>query len=145
MRHLARALLACSSLVATPVVASPPAHAATGAVTLIGGFVFPANSYGSASGTGSFWAVGSATGPVSATFTYSHPSATCPVTEQIDGEFRGAFNAHFYWTRMGALALVTVTGDITGTGFGEVVLPTPYWQMCPGPSVETAMIELVGT
>jgi hypothetical protein len=136
-----RAVLACLPLLALP---APPAHASGGAVVLTGGFTYRAG-VGAVTAVGTFWAVGSYTGPVTAYATVFEADGFCPVGGWMDGQFSGAFNADFTLNRtLVTTAVVTTRGDITGNGVAEVAFTDPVLP-CGQVSDVTAVITIAGT
>jgi hypothetical protein len=68
-------------------------------------------------------------GPVHATFTVVQSANTCPLNGTANGSFTGYLDGTFTWTRMGATAVITTSGDITGTGTAAFA-PTDLGNPC---------------
>jgi hypothetical protein len=115
---------------------SGAAHAAPTALVLTGGFTYPGGERGS--GAGTFWATGTATGPVAVSFDYVMPLETCPLTEQMAGDATGAVSFHFTLSRIGAVAVVTTDN---GAGVAEIAATSPR---CGAAGDVTAVIEIAG-
>jgi hypothetical protein len=81
------------------------------------------------------------------------PGASCVITGSADGtgdgtgtafgRMMGSLNAAFHWTRVGANAILTTTGDVTGAGTAEFAVTSPALPSIPcGGSVDA---EFVGS
>lgn len=76
-----------------------------------------------------------------ATFTVNEPPSTCPATGSAAGTVTGAINVNFTLTRLGSLAVISTTGEITGAGIANIVVTSPLGNPCGGP----ADLQLAGT
>ncbi|HEU0132498.1 MAG TPA: hypothetical protein VFQ85_16050 [Mycobacteriales bacterium] len=135
-----RSALAALALAATAAVAPPPAHAAGGAVVLVGTFQYrAAHDYEPV--TGQLVAAGAVNGVVAVDGTAWERAGLCPaVASTISGTFSGAFDATFYWTRVGAVALVTTRGDVDSDGVAVAAFTAP-----PNPCFEDATLTVAIT
>jgi hypothetical protein len=80
-------------------------------------------------------------GAANATFTVNEPAATCPVQGSAVGSTTGALAVNFVWTRLGATAVITTSGDIGGAGVAAfVVVGNP----CGGPVTATLAGAIAG-
>ena len=68
-----------------------------------------------------------------ATYTVNEPvGATCVITGSASGTVTGAVNVSFNWTRVGATAVITTTGDVNGAGVAGFVVTSPVGNPCGG-------------
>lgn len=68
-----------------------------------------------------------------ATFTLNEPAGTCPATGTASGDVTaddGSFSVDFNWSRVGATAVITTTGDIEGTGVAAFAPTSPIGPIC---------------
>lgn len=106
---------------------------------------------GTSSGTASLSALGvwlngqPISGPVDATFTAFGSPGTCPVTGTASGSTTGAVNVNFNWTRLGAVAVITTSGDINGFGVATFTVTEPIGVPCGGPVDATVAGVITGT
>lgn len=106
---------------------------------------------GTSSGQANLKVTGTAKGkalaqkPVTATYTVTEPSATCPATGTATGSFSGAITGTFTWTRVGANAVITTTGDIKGAGVAAFAVTKPKGLPCGGPVTATVAGSVAGT
>jgi hypothetical protein len=119
---------------------APAAHAAPTALVLTGGFSYPGGHAGS--GTGSFWATGTATGPVAVTFDFTMSLEPCPLVEQLQGDATGAATFHFTALRVGAVATVTTSNGVDGAGLAAIAATS---LRCGAAGDVTAVIAIAGT
>jgi len=84
-------------------------------------------------------------GNVKATFDVFEASATCPLTGQASGSFSGAVNGTFNWTRVGATAVISITGGnlAGGSGTAAFKVTEPAGLPCGGPVVATVVGAIV--
>ena len=67
-----------------------------------------------------------------ATFSVTEIPSQCPVTGSAVGVVTGAVNVGFSWTRVGATAVITTTGDINGGGAAAFAVTSPVGNPCGG-------------
>jgi hypothetical protein len=69
-----------------------------------------------------------------ANYTVNEPAGiTCVVSGSASGTTTGAVNVSFNWTRVGAVAVITTTGDINGAGVAAFAVTSPVGVPCGGP------------
>ena len=151
MKRLLRA-----AAVAVPAAASialgtaAPGYAAGGG-TFNGQAHIPCFGCGVSSGTASLSFSGVANGkvivlgPMNATFTDTEQSTTCPVMGTANGSFTGALNGTFTWSRVGATAIITTSGDLNGVGVAAFVVVQPKGLPCGGPVTADVVGSVAGT
>jgi hypothetical protein len=72
-------------------------------------------------------------GQACATYTVNEPAGvTCVVTGSASGTVTGVVNVSFNWTRVGATAVITTSGDINGAGVAAFVVTSPVGNPCGG-------------
>ena len=81
-------------------------------------------------------------GNVFATYTLFDSPAQCPITGSATGTTTGAVAVAFNWTRVGATAVITTTGDINGGGVAAFAVIDPAGNPCGGP-VRAAVIGAI--
>ena len=136
---LAAGLASSVAISMTPASATPPA---TGGVVVFSGTAaidcFGCGvSQGTAELTGS-GVVGTnvvTNGSAHADYSVSelNVSPACVITGSASGTVTGAINVAFNWTRVGATAVITTTGDITGAGVAGFAVTAPVGIPCGGP------------
>ncbi|MDQ1696609.1 MAG: hypothetical protein QOJ03_1962 [Frankiaceae bacterium] len=84
-------------------------------------------------------------GAVNATYTVTEATATCPAVGSANGSFTGAVNGTFTWTRVGATAVLTTTGDIKGAGIAAFAVTSPVGLPCGGPVTAQVVGSVAGT
>jgi hypothetical protein len=134
MRRTSLVSLAAAAL-AYGTVAAPPASAAPGGVAFLGTANIQcfgcANSQGNASLTVAGTVGGSlASGSATATYTGGPAGLSCLVSGNASGSVSGAVNLDFFWTRVGAVAVISTSGDITGQGVATFVVTSPLGIPC---------------
>lgn len=82
---------------------------------------------------------------VEATYTVIEIPSQCPVTGSATGSTTGAVNVTFNWTRVGANAVITTTGDIDGGGTASFAVTDPVGNPCGGPVTAAVAGMIVGT
>ena len=82
-------------------------------------------------------------GTSTASFTVTEGPTTCPVTGSANGTITGEVDAAFSWTRVGAVAVITTSGDVKGTGTAAFVVESPVGSPCGGP-VSARVSGLIG-
>jgi hypothetical protein len=55
---------------------------------------------------------------------------TCVVSGSASGRVEGSVNVDFNWTRVGAAAVITTSGDINGAGAAVFVVTSPVGNPC---------------
>ena len=92
---------------------------------------------GVSSGTAALWVAPAVPGldapNTFATYTVIEIPSQCPITGSATGSTTGAMNVTFSWTRVGATALITTTGDVNGGGAAGFVVTDPVGNPCGGP------------
>jgi hypothetical protein len=83
---------------------------------------------------------GTISGEADADFDLNEPPATCPVTGDANGTVSGDINVTFGWVRVGAIAVITTNGDITGAG---VAAFTVEGNPCGGANVHASVVGAV--
>ena len=91
---------------------------------------------GSSSGTADLTLLDTG-GAVHADYDVTEPSITCPLTGSATGTTTGAINVNFTWTRTGATAVISTTGDVNGVGAAAfaAATPLPYADVPTNPSI----------
>ncbi len=116
------AIAAASLLSATMMPSAQAAGALAGAGTAsLPTFPCPSGCAGTASLTGAAISTtnGTGVGTISSSYTYFEPAGTCVGTGTANGTISGAgLSASFAWTRIGLVALVSLTG-VTLNGGAE--------------------------
>ena len=82
---------------------------------------------------------------VHATFRVHESPSECPVTGSANGTTSGAVTVAFDWTRVGATAVITTTGDINGAGVAAFKVTDPVGVPCGGPVTATVVGAVAGT
>ena len=144
------AVLAGAAIPAIAIGTTGPAYA-QGAGTFHGTAHINCFGCGSSSGTADLKVTGEVNGTakveadVTATYTVTEASATCPAVGSATGSFSGAVNGTFKWTRVGATAVITTTGDIAGAGVAAFAVTSPVGLPCGGPVNATVVGGVAGT
>ena len=152
MRRTALVSLAVAALAVAPV-AVPSASAATGgAVAFTGTAYLDCFGCGYSHGTADLSVIGLVggnvvDGPAYADYTMVQPNISpfCMISGSASGYVTGTVNVTFNWTRVGALALIGTTGDITGLGFATFTVTSPTGVPCGGPVVAQFEGTVAGT
>jgi hypothetical protein len=71
--------------------------------------------------------------------------ANCVITGSATGTTTGAVNTVFNWTRIGAVAVISTTGDINGQGVAAFIVTSPKGLPCGGAVEAYVAGALVGT
>ena len=128
MRNVLRAAALTVALASVPA----PAHADPGAIAFYGVAYIDCFGCGASFGTADLSAYGATagrgviSGSASATYTTQQPAGpACVLTGTATGSVSGAVYVTFGWTRVGALALITTNGEITGTGTATFRVVSP--------------------
>lgn len=80
-----------------------------------------------------------------ASYTVAEPAgATCVVTGTASGTTTGVVNVTFNWTRLGAVAVISTSGDVNGSGLGVFVVTEPQGIPCGGPVTAVVAGVLLG-
>ena len=143
MRKILRGALLATGAAALVVTGAAPAHAVD-VVVFAGTAHINCFGCGTSTGTGSFCAYAKVHYPppsadVCVGFTSAYTVAegtgvTCVVTGSADGTTSGpGLNTTFHWTRVGATAVISVVGDINGSGVAGFVVTSPAGIPCGGP------------
>jgi hypothetical protein len=82
---------------------------------------------------------------LSASYTVSEASATCPAVGTANGSFSGAVSGSFTWTRVGATAVITTSGGIKGAGIAAFAVKKPVGLPCGGPVTAVVAGSVAGT
>jgi hypothetical protein len=142
------ATLALAATVLMPVAAPPASADSVGFIEFSGTAYIDCFGCGISNGTADLTVRGVVGGGVVvsgaeyAKYTVNEPSLSpqCMVTGTASGTADGAVSVTFNWTRVGANAVVTVTGDVTGAGPATFVVTSPAFGVaCGGPV--TAHVE----
>ncbi|MDQ1705137.1 MAG: hypothetical protein QOF18_1503 [Frankiaceae bacterium] len=106
---------------------------------------------GSSSGTATLKVTGELGGTamtqaaVSADYSVTEAAGTCPAVGSATGNFSGAINGTFTWTRVGATAVITTAGDIKGDGIAAFAVTSPAGLPCGGPVTASVAGSVAGT
>jgi hypothetical protein len=85
-------------------------------------------------------------GNVTASYTvHEDTGAGCVVSGTASGTTTGAVNVAFNWTRVGAVAVISTTGDINGAGVAAFVVTSPAGLPCGGAVSALVVGALAGT
>lgn len=84
-------------------------------------------------------------GPAFASYTVVETPSQCPVTGSATGTVVGAVNVVFNWTRVGATAVVTTSGDINGGSVAVFAVTSPVGNPCGGPVQALVQGAVAGT
>lgn len=128
-------LLAIGAGIAVVASMSTPATAASVAV-FTGTAHINCFGCGASTGTASLKAIGSINGatavnvPISASYSVVEASATCPATGSAAGSYSGKYSGNFTWTRVGAIAVISTTGAISGPGLAVFAVTSPLGLPC---------------
>lgn len=91
---------------------------------------------GVSSGAADIWfapAVQGVTSPnAKATYTVTEIPGQCPVTGSATGSVTGVANLSFSWARVGAVAVISTTGDVNGGGTATFAVTSPVGSPCGG-------------
>ena len=80
-----------------------------------------------------------------ATYTVFESPTTCPITGSANGATTGDVVVQFNWTRVGATAVITTTGDINGGGVAVFAVTDPIGNPCGGPVTAVVAGAIAGT
>lgn len=159
-RRIGRGLVAAAMVAAGVALPATPASAyicvdlGPGGVACVW-FLGTANiacfGCGTSSGTASLSATGVAHGgvivggAVNATYTVveDNDPTTCVISGTATGTTTGAVSVSFNWTRVGAVAVITTSGDINGAGLAAFVVTSPAGIPCRS-AVTAAVTGFVG-
>jgi hypothetical protein len=84
-------------------------------------------------------------GQASSSFTAGEPAdVTCVLTGAASGLITGAVDFWFNFTRVGAFAVITTSGDVHGPGTATFTLTSPLGNPCGGPAEAYVTAQLVG-
>lgn len=122
MKAILRSAVLAATAATAMTMTTAPAHA-DGAVAFTGTATIACFGCGPSTGSASLSVSGSVNGSTqvnaaaTASFSLNEPSATCPATGSASGSVSGSgFGVTFNWTRVGATAVITTSGDIDGGG-----------------------------
>jgi hypothetical protein len=88
---------------------------------------------------------GAETGTETAPCTANEPAdVTCVISGTASGKVEGVLNVDFNWTRVGATAVITTTGDIDGAGVAAFHVSSPTGNPCGQEVVADIAGALVG-
>jgi hypothetical protein len=141
MKAFLRTTVAVAAAAASIAMVGTPADAA-GAVVFTGTANIDCFGCGVSTGTAELTGVGTLldpanpvlTGAATANYTVNEPDgATCVVTGAASGTVTGAVDLSFNWTRVGAVAVITTSGDVEGAGVALFVVTSPVGNPCGGP------------
>ncbi len=144
MKAILRSAVVVAAAASSIAMISTPANAA-GAVAFTGTAHIDCFGCGSSTGTADLTGVGTHSGAATANFTVFEPEgATCVVTGSASGTVTGAVNVVFNWTRVGATAVITTSGDINGAGVAAFVVTSPVGNPCGGPVTASVVGAVAG-
>lgn len=137
---LRNAVIAGSVVVATTAGASP-ASATPGLLQFHGTATIDCFGCASTTGTASLVVTGVLGGnalvgaPATARFNAMYPPVIlrqidCLVVGVAHGSVSGAVDVEFNWTRLGAVAVITTTGEVTGVGTATLFVTSPAGVPC---------------
>jgi hypothetical protein len=141
LKAILRSAVIAAGLATSVMVGMTGATADPGAGVFTGSANINCFGCGTSNGKAHLDVTGTVSGGVDATFTVNEPAATCPVQGSATGSTTGAVTVNFVWTRLGATAVITTTGQINGAGVAAfVVVGLP----CGGPVTATVAGALAG-
>lgn len=80
-----------------------------------------------------------------ATYTVAEPAgATCVATGTANGTTTGVIDVIFDWTRVGAVAVISTSGDINGSGVAAFKVTSPVGVPCGGPVTAQVVGAVIG-
>jgi hypothetical protein len=138
LKAILRTAVVVAGLATAVATSITPASAAPGAVAFVGSANITCFGCGDSAGTASLTGVGvvnggAANGSASATYTvHEDTGAGCIVSGTASGSVSGAVNVDFNWTRVGAVAVISTTGDVNGQGVAAFVVTSPVGNPCGG-------------
>jgi hypothetical protein len=153
MVGMAAALAGATALGTTPA-------SAAGAGAFVGTAVIACFGCGTSTGTAALCWIGAYTGPpptvglgcsavvtgspnVTATYTVQEDGGVnCVITGTATGTTTGAVDVAFNWTRVGAVAVISTTGDINGAGVAAFVVTSPVGLPC-GARVQAQVVGAI--
>jgi hypothetical protein len=81
-----------------------------------------------------------------ATYTvHEDTGAGCVVSGTASGTTSGELNVAFNWTRVGAIAVISTTGDVNGAGVAAFVVTSPLGNPCGGAVTAEVVGAVAGT
>jgi hypothetical protein len=104
----------------------------------------PSNGTANLKVTGEVNGTAKAEADVFVTYSLNEDPTTCPAQGTASGSYSGALNGTFNWTRVGASAVLTVSGDINGAGVA-VFATTKAGLPCGGPVDAVVAGSVAGT
>lgn len=138
MKAILRSAVLAAGVASTLAMTAVPSSA-QGAGVFTGEASINCFGCGVSSGTATLSVTGEVNGvaqvgaSASATYTVTEIPSQCPVTGSANGTVSGAVNVTFAWTRVGATALITTSGDINGGGTAVFAVTSPVGNPCGGP------------
>jgi hypothetical protein len=152
MRLVSTVAAAVLALAFAPAAVPPASATGTGELAFAGTMSFRCfgcgTSYGTAdlTLTGGYGTVPMVARTAHADFTdVESGGVDCVITSSAWGTITGAVNLSFYWTSVGAYAVMGTTGDIDGSGFTTFTITSPVGVPCGGPVTAQITGVLAGT
>jgi hypothetical protein len=137
LKAILRTAVVVAGLATAVATSITPASAATGAIAFVGDAHITCFGCGDSGGTANLTGAGvggsASTGTATATYTvHEDTGAGCIVSGTASGNVVGVVNVDFNWTRVGAVAVISTTGDINGQGVAAFVVTSPIGNPCGG-------------
>lgn len=151
MKHILRATVLAGTAAASIALGTAAPGYAAGGGAFNGQAQIGCFGCGASSGTASLSVSGVINGKsvvqghVDASYTVSESSTTCPAVGTANGSFSGAVNGTFTWTRVGATAVITTSGDLSGAGVAAFAVVQPKGLPCGGPVTADVVGSVAGT
>jgi hypothetical protein len=153
LKNILRSAVLAASVAATVAGGMTPASAAVGdAVAFVGTAHINCFGCGDSTGTASLTGVGVAGGAVvngaaHASYSVNESAASpgCVISGTASGSVTGAIAVQFNWSRVGAVAVISTTGDIDGTGVAAFAVTSPAGNPCGGAVDAVVAGAIVGT
>jgi hypothetical protein len=148
LKAILRTAVVAAGMATALATSMMPANAA-GAVVFTGTADIACFGCGTSSGTAELTGVGVTTGggavngSAHASYTVQEDAGVnCVITGTASGTVTGSVNVSFNWTRVGAVAVISTTGDINGAGVAAFVVTSPVGLPC-GAHVSATVVGAV--
>ncbi len=154
MKAILRSAIVAAGMATALATSMTPASADTGAVAFTGTASITCFGCGDSNGTAALTGVGATVeggvvnGSATATYTVHEDNAVgieCVVSGTANGSTTGAVAVNFNWTRVGAVAVITTSGQINGAGVAGFAVTSPVGPPCGGPVQALVVGAIAGT